>query len=360
MEPLNQLIEFIQQKDLLKIEEILKEGKIEINGKIRFHSGNTLLHLACTQDDNKELIKLMFKYKSNPNIKNNYQISAFQFPWNKNDEEMIRLFVENGNEMEQIISCLAIGSQTPEFMEYLLEKKADPNTAISKLFSEENQDPKMIEFLFKNGASVNTLDSKGENIISALLINKKIAKDKSLLDLMLSKMDSKLIQTTPLINLACKNEQLEIEIIQLLIEKKADLNLKDKDGNGALLNLMKNNSAQLKTLELLLENKADPNQSNSEDNQPIHLACIHKKKEFINALISHKSELNHRNKNNTTPLFISLNDLEIFRILLGNKADPNIQCTTQKKTVLHQVVPSNKTKKHFFIIFNEISKRFEK
>jgi len=126
----------------------------------------------------------------------------------------------------------------------------------------QNNDIKAVEAYINRGGSVNIVSTATANI-------------------------------TPLI-LAVENDRLEI--VKLLIDEKADVNIMDSTGNTALIMAVRNDNAEL--VKLLIRAKADPN---------LHI--------------------NNQGHEFTTPLWLAVDksSYEITKLLIKAKADVNIK-----------------------------------
>jgi ankyrin repeat protein len=70
----------------------------------------------------------------------------------------------------------------------------------------------------------------------------------------------------------------------------------DKDSDGSVLTC-----SNLALVHLLLEHDADPNSQNDEGNTPLHLACLRKDQQMIEALIKRGGRRDIRNKKGQMP-----------------------------------------------------------
>ncbi len=92
---------------------------------------------------------------------------------------------------------------------------------------------------------------------------------------------------TPL-HIACETEN--IEIIKLLVEAGADLEIKNVGRESALVIVIKKNNLELTTY--LIEQGADINSKGPNGLLPIHFACFYAGKEIINLLLSKGIDIN--------------------------------------------------------------------
>ncbi len=146
-------------------------------------------------------------------------------------------------------------------------------------------------------------------------------------------------------------------VVQLLIENKADLNSKNKNGHTPLSYYLNNNKdAELKIVKILIDNGADVNLSYGYTNPPIYYAIKENRTDIINLLIESGASVNEpiifnalcqhgyidiverllkdgyktnqKEKNfGRTPLFSGVegNQIEVIQILLNYDADVNFK-----------------------------------
>ena len=122
-----------------------------------------------------------------------------------------------------------------------------------------------------------------------------------------------------------------VDIIKILIEyDKRNLgisiiNIHDKMGNTALHYCILFNNVTI--FNLLLNANGDINATNNELYNSLHMAVYKKNKQFVDLIITKTKNINHKTKSGETALHISVNLqlFEIVKILLENKADPNIR-----------------------------------
>ncbi len=110
-------------------------------------------------------------------------------------------------------------------------------------------------------------------------------------------------KSTLLLSLAALNGWLEA--MQLLIDKKCDINMKDSEGDSSL-----HKAAYMERVEpvrVLLEHGANINQKNKDGMTPLHLTVFSLNVETAELLITKGAEVNMRNNLGETPLFILRN-----------------------------------------------------
>lgn len=143
------------------------------------------------------------------------------------------------------------------------------------------------------------------------------------------------------------------EIAEILIDKGADINVKDKNGETPLFGATF--SCKDETAKILIIKGADVHCKGRSDKTPLHNACryhhkeivemliakgadanvqdiygdsplheAHSNKDIIELIINKGADVNVRNKRGETPLFQAIRDKEIVELLINKGADINI------------------------------------
>ena len=126
------------------------------------------------------------------------------------------------------------------------------------------------------------------------------------------------------------------EALSLLIQHKADVNIKNDFGDSPLHWAVKANN--LDATQILINNKANVNEKNKKGETPLFFA---EDAELFNLLIQNKANINIKNNFNRTPLEeILINepfDAEAVSLFVNNGADMNIK-NNKNQTLLHFAV----------------------
>ena len=123
------------------------------------------------------------------------------------------------------------------------------------------------------------------------------------------------------------------EIIQVLINAGADLNMEDNDGLTPLMSSFIDDGFynHVETIELLLDNNANVNYQNRNGETALHIASQLDRTEIIRILVDRGANVNIRDRNGNTPLVAYNNfrnytmSAESAEILINNGADVNYQ-----------------------------------
>jgi ankyrin repeat protein len=129
------------------------------------------------------------------------------------------------------------------------------------------------------------------------------------------------------------------EMVKLLINRKADVNLPDPCGNwrpihGAAL------TGRVSMIELLISKGARLDVWTKTGWQPLHFACHHGQKDAAVCLLDHGADVNACDETGWTPLLraVNLKYIDIVKMLLARGADPNSPTNKEEgngKTALH-------------------------
>ena len=132
------------------------------------------------------------------------------------------------------------------------------------------------------------------------------------------------------------------DIVKLLLDKKADVNLKNSYGNTPLHVAVSVGNDNL--IKLLLDKKADVNAKGSGDDTPLHIAIRKGYYDVAKLLLDRKADINLKNRYGNTPLHVAiLNGSKSFASLLIEKgADVNV-VNNDKNTPLSIIatIPDN-------------------
>jgi ankyrin repeat protein len=94
-----------------------------------------------------------------------------------------------------------------------------------------------------------------------------------------------------------------LELVQVLLERGADINVRNKDGNTPLLQaLNRPDLDRLEVVQALLDGGADTNIQDNNRMSPLHFAASDGDLEFVQVLLERGADINVRNKDGDTPL----------------------------------------------------------
>ena len=199
----------------------------------------------------------------------------------------------------------------------------------------EKSRKEMVVLLIQNGADANIEDDNG-----ILAINEAISKADNRIKYELFKL---LVETTtieklnnsgtsPLYTACCKGAT---ECVRLLLEMGVDPNIFTEIGKEPLIasidgGFFGRNTNQKEVVKMLIDAGADINLKSSYGNQAIHIAARHGSKEIMSLLIKKGADLNALNAERSdqlAPIHIATKNghSEVFKLLVENGADIDLQ-----------------------------------
>ncbi len=255
--------------------------------------------------------------------------------------------VENGKS-EQVLSALKKGA-SPD----TLNQEGDPVLfiAIDRLY------PKIVKILVDNGADIHIKDSKNRNVIKMIIIKQadiqldslesddaelkektaKIKEIKTILD----NAEEKYLASKPDWALIHFSEVCDLDGIKSALKNNAQINYQNKEGDSALIAVMKTISIQLgfkfddldpskgvvqpfEAADFLLKKGIDPKLKNNKGKTALHYAVKNMDIKTIKLLLSKGAAVNEADNEGITPLMASVYNFnsEIAGFLLKSGADP--------------------------------------
>ncbi|MCC2646263.1 MAG: serine/threonine-protein phosphatase 6 regulatory ankyrin repeat subunit A-like [Rickettsiaceae bacterium] len=339
------LIKSIERRDKELVSMLLDKGA-NPNSKDQF--GNPALIEAIDKGD-KELVSVLLEKGANPNSTDKFDNPALFKAINEYDEDMANFLVEKGanpnlpDRDKNPALIKAIERRYKELVSVLLEKGANPNStdkydnpALIKAI--ERGDKELVSMLLDKGANldskdqfgnpalINAIERSNKEVVSVLL-NKGANPDledrrgySSLLVIVLNiALTSKLIEHELDIKMNTRYRtelQNYKEKYSLLLEKGANPNLPDKDGNPALFQAIRNGSIEAVTL--LLNTGADVNIVSKDGTFPLSLAASSNDDKMVKLLLEHKADVNLKNTEGKSAIDLTTS-LEIKEMLEAAK-----------------------------------------
>ena len=188
------------------------------NPNVKDENKSTGLTIACENGD-IEIVRLLLESKANPNIRNRNKNTGLIIACENEEKEIIKLLlgsradldIKGENEYTALIA--AVANENKKIIKLLLESKADLDIknidGITPLMlATENGNAEIVKMLLSFKLDIDIQDKKGR---TALIIG-------------------------------CENK--EKEIVKLLLDSKADPNIQDKKGRTALIIASKNENEE--------------------------------------------------------------------------------------------------------------------
>ena len=145
-----------------------------------------------------------------------------------------------------------------------------------------------------------------------------------------------------------------IELVKMLLEKKADVNARKTDGATPLFLAAIRGHTEI--VKLLLDYKADVNRGLPDGDTPLHTAAWNGHPEVVKILLENKADVNARKRpDGDTPLHAAAwnGHLEVVKILLEKKADVNARKCPDGATALYLATGRNHTEIVKVIVDNQ-------
>jgi hypothetical protein len=269
--------------------------------------------LFFIKEDREQIISLYEKIKTIPEVDkiHNYQIGR---NWESMDGKELKYIL---SQLDHLVIYLSIGLLSSRWLAYFSGFCSGANIHLSMYTKDVEYIPKAYLNTVKYETSLSKLlktledDLKVRHQVKIIeeareyLVNRGLGLNENTLCDLIDEGDFELVfqylksgfspnstddKGIPLLNHAIRKEQLEI--FNLLIEKNADVNLIAKDrGNSALMD-----------------------------------ACVIGLKDYVAILLDRGAETEIKSKNGQTALMMAVGDnhLEIVKLLVKKKADPNV------------------------------------
>ncbi|MFN4149639.1 MAG: ankyrin repeat domain-containing protein [Candidatus Sericytochromatia bacterium] len=338
-DPDTELIKAIKDSNITKVKSLIANKE---NIDERNNIGRTPLIEASSKKNNYEIVKLLIDNGADINLKDKDDRSAVTELLQIYDESLLDVFLK---------------TKRIDFNNYMYVH----NTPLAMVINIKNM--ALTDLFIDNGADINFKDINDNTILFNALIytdieeiiehllsfNPKIeinndggyktlnisSKRKEMFDLIFSKIsDINKIQDNGKTILTQAIGSSDKELYTRLIEKNIDLNKIDRFGNNALKLAV--DLKNLDLLKLLISKNIDLNTKFEDDissNRNILMLEVNKSLDkisldVINILLeSKKIDINAQDEYGHTALSISLNkgNIEIIKLLLDNKANPNIK-----------------------------------
>ncbi|KAJ5076751.1 ankyrin repeat-containing protein [Anaeramoeba ignava] len=353
-----EIFQTIFQNDFDSFKKSFQNINIGDINNIQDSKGNTLLHLACKNPLNIEIVKEIINSGININQKNQKGFTPLystmiNFKLNSNQEkftEIIQELINNQANLEtNDFLHLICSEQFPvQILQLFLEKKINPNKMDQNSntplqIAIKNNLYEHIELLLKFNAKIEKNDlfiaCKNQSTFSHQIIELLLKENSKIIDVNLINPEN---QRTAIFYI-CESKSLNRNFaLDVLHNFGANFNIKDSLG-WTPLNLLFRSGITFKEFETI--KKFEPNiklsfESSKNKSSPLHFFCLfnaienkNKQKnasqlsQVIDWLIQEGNSVDHQNSFLETPLHyccIRKNSSDLINLLIERKADPKI------------------------------------
>jgi len=266
--------EYIYKLLELKNEDNKANPKLDIN--YQDSDGNTALHYICSHKSQKKdvilyIINLFIQQHANINIQNNKGFTPLMYACQNCNKDVVKLLITNGADINKI--------------------------------NHNNQTAIMLACFELNRETVNLLIEKGADL----------------------DIQDTLQQDTAL-SLACKHDDSNIIIKDLIKQGKANINIPNEKGNTPLIIACQNDNINI--AKFLVKNGADINARNKEEqSSALHIAITNYNYSMMKFLLDSGANINIVNRKGETPLIMAckINNKYIAEYLLEKKAEKKLK-----------------------------------
>merc|ERR1740128_614684 len=343
--------------------------------------------MLAAKNGHHQAVSILLEHGANLNAKNIFKQNALCIAVENCHGPVVSVLLENGADPNtrdewdgSTVLIKAAKHCQPQIISKLLENGADPNM-ISDFYTPlmmaaEKGNIQACQILLENGADVNVVTyidyiPERQNALSLAGKNGNLDIFAFLLDngADMSSLNNVEDGYTPMIfaiKSYFKDNMTAINLIHILLDHGADINLRNEYGrtalmslalydgkenilaalldNGADVNLQNNvfgkfynytalmyaaEEGKEKTVSMLLDSGADPNLQNGHGQSALSLAGASRKKkniEIVSSLIEHGADVNLKDNLGLTALMIAIahSKYEIMSTLLNNGADSDI------------------------------------
>lgn len=323
--PDTSIMDAVAEGNADKVQRLITEGR-DINAANS--RGNTALMVAA-QRDNAELVELLLKNRANPDAKDKYGWTALIAAARAGRTEVARVLLQNGADHSitdkdgKTALLHAIDMARTEMVTMLQEFGANPRKQGTKEVSatetaiRQGRTEALEPLLAKGG--INQKNAAG---MTPLMIAVR-ADRKDMVRLLLEKgadinVKDYAGKTAFFYSI---HKKVRTPIFDMLLEKGAEYDITDNSGMTSLMQAVQSGNVEI--AGLMIEKGVDINARKKDELTAIHIAASQGNKEMMNFLISKGASLTVRDKDSNLPLMISLmrNHVDSARLLYEAKPD---------------------------------------
>ncbi|MDR0639541.1 MAG: ankyrin repeat domain-containing protein [Spirochaetaceae bacterium] len=282
-----------------------------LNYNLRSANGMSPLHYAV-QEGYTGYIRFLLKKNADPNITNADGETPLHTAMKRGEIPVIKMIVDGGAKVDvqdgRGNSPMHIAVQDgvhAEVLAILLASRANPNLRDEagntplQVFVHSNKSPLIIETLLKGGASVTTQNNEGKTALFIAVEGNRISLIPMLLNYGSDIFSITAAGTTPFGKALADNSQT----LPALITEKTVRTI-DVEGNTPLLVAMKSN-AGIDIIRTILEKRAEVNAQNKEGESALHIAVRNNQADSGALLLESGANIFLANARGETPLFLT-------------------------------------------------------
>ena len=282
---MQQVVEALKRDDINYIKESIERGNIKVNDHL---NGKELIHYAVI-NKKKDIIEYLLCKGADINSLGQANSIVYQSPLffacENNDKDIIEYLLSKGANVDQednigyTALVYALNNDKYEIADFLLEHKADINHHIIKkgtplLLAIIKNNLELVKYIVNHSADLTTKCEGATPLDAAILAN---ASDEIIIFLLENGVD---MNNSSSLKTAIANGKNHAA--KLLIDK--GMSLKISDGETPLNTAVFMNNIEL--VNLLIEKGADINEPNSNGCMPLHIAARHNCVEIAKLLIN--------------------------------------------------------------------------
>lgn len=316
------LFQRVQENNASEVEKLIKSGA-DVN--VKDGKGNASLHYAAFLGF-VDIARKLIDAGAQVDALGQNSMVPLQFAVAKNHAEVVKLLLEKGANKNQVdahgftVLASAVIRGYEQVVRELIAKGADVNV--------KSKDGLPVFHMVTRATNVN--DQARANGLNALLefgdvdVNQKIGSNQ---------------ETALHFVLNCSTvahpdvyDDAYQSVVQALIKKGADVNVKNKHGLAGLYLAVKKNF--FKITEMLLKNGASVDEQDKFGQTALFLATANNNENIVRLLAEYNANLNLKHKQGLAPLHIAAIDKlkNVAMALIEKGADINIKCDISGKT----------------------------
>lgn len=348
---------------------LLLKNKVDVDegakSENQYYSYSPLYKAVLNGD--KEIASILIENGANLNYDTGKGNTALMWTCLIEDKDMASFLIEKGADVNYVVSFTPSNEDKADLIKEGMDKKylnyLSTGTATPLSRAIDSNKETMVSFLIEKGADVNLAVSINNEEYSYTMLQKAIYNgNKKIISLVLdagAKINDNYQNRGTALITAIDTKFYDPEIVSLLIEREADVNLESAyDGHTPLTFAVTQNNKD--AVLLLLKNGADPNKKSSKFGSPLMIAFQKVNKKMCSLLIENGANpdevlcvaaampttdvaqffldrganVNCENSNGDTPLIaaICFRQKEMILFLISNGADVNFERSNSTET----------------------------